>query len=109
MHNFENWIFEEVHPDEKIQFMSWGFYDKDQISKECILNGYQGQIAKLLIADFRNLKFAFGDVTGIRKGRGLERALEYLRIPLEGTHHRGVDDARNIGKIFEKIYSQINW
>jgi len=30
--------------------------------------------------------------------------LEYFKIPLEGTHHRGIDDARNLGKIFEKMY-----
>jgi inhibitor of KinA sporulation pathway (predicted exonuclease) len=26
-------------------------------------------------------------------------ALKYLNIELEGTHHRGKDDARNIAKI----------
>jgi inhibitor of KinA sporulation pathway (predicted exonuclease) len=30
-------------------------------------------------------------------------ALELLDIPLEGTHHRGVDDAKNIAKILSWI------
>jgi inhibitor of KinA sporulation pathway (predicted exonuclease) len=30
---------------------------------------------------------------------GMAGALKYLNIELEGTHHRGKDDARNIAKI----------
>jgi inhibitor of KinA sporulation pathway (predicted exonuclease) len=30
----------------------------------------------------------------------MEKALNKLNIPLEGTHHRGIDDAKNIAKIF---------
>jgi len=30
-------------------------------------------------------------------------ALEMLNMPLEGTHHRGVDDAKNIAKILRWI------
>ncbi len=29
----------------------------------------------------------------------MARALARLGIPLEGTHHRGIDDARNIARI----------
>lgn len=108
MSNFEKWIFAEADEDALMKFWSWGFYDKDQIIKECLLNGYTGKIAKLMVENHRNMKYAFGDATGIRKGRGMERALEYLNIPLVGTHHRGIDDARNIGKIFERIYSTLN-
>lgn len=108
MSNFENWIFDKVTHGESIKFWSWGFYDKDQIIKECLLNEYSGKISKLMVENHRNMKFAFGDATGIRKGRGMERALEYLQIPLVGTHHRGIDDARNIGKIFERIYTTLS-
>jgi inhibitor of KinA sporulation pathway (predicted exonuclease) len=30
-------------------------------------------------------------------------ALNILDIPLEGTHHRGIDDANNIAKILRKL------
>jgi len=29
----------------------------------------------------------------------MAKALHILEIPLEGAHHRGIDDARNIKKI----------
>jgi inhibitor of KinA sporulation pathway (predicted exonuclease) len=33
----------------------------------------------------------------------MEGALNLLNIPLEGTHHRGVDDAKNTAKILRWI------
>ncbi|MBE7532664.1 MAG: hypothetical protein HS099_23410 [Ardenticatenaceae bacterium] len=30
---------------------------------------------------------------------GMARALQILKMPLEGTHHRGHDDAWNIARI----------
>lgn len=34
----------------------------------------------------------------------MSKALRILNIPLEGIHHRGIDDAKNITKIFMKFY-----
>lgn len=33
------------------------------------------------------------------KSCGMARALEIAGLPLEGTHHRGADDARNIARL----------
>jgi 3'-5' exoribonuclease 1 len=32
--------------------------------------------------------------------------LELTSLPLEGTHHRGIDDARNIAKLLPYILGQ---
>jgi inhibitor of KinA sporulation pathway (predicted exonuclease) len=32
-------------------------------------------------------------------------SLEYLKISLEGTHHSGIDDCRNISKILVRMFS----
>lgn len=37
----------------------------------------------------------------------MERALKMLNLPLEGTHHRGIDDAKNISRIFVKIFDRL--
>ena len=37
---------------------------------------------------------------------GMKGALAMEDIPLEGTHHRGIDDARNIAKIFIKHFGK---
>ena len=37
---------------------------------------------------------------GFTKERGMAKALRHANIELEGTHHRGGDDANNIAKLF---------
>ena len=36
----------------------------------------------------------------------MEQALALLDLPLEGTHHRGVDDAWNTGLILSRLIMQ---
>ncbi|MNV83539.1 hypothetical protein D3C71_1773530 [compost metagenome] len=38
---------------------------------------------------------------------GMSAALRKFGLKLEGTHHRGIDDAKNITKIFIKNFD--NW
>ena len=37
---------------------------------------------------------------------GMKNALEFDKLKLDGTHHRGIDDAKNIAKIFIKYFEQ---
>ncbi len=50
-----------------------------------------------------NLKQLFTDTQGLPKRYGMAQALELAGIELEGTHHRGIDDARNIAKLLPLI------
>jgi len=45
-----------------------------------------------------NIKFIFQRVTGI-SGKGMAQMLQVLKLSLEGKHHSGIDDCRNITKI----------
>ncbi|WP_255512454.1 hypothetical protein [Flagellimonas sp. S3867] len=36
----------------------------------------------------------------------MRRALNREGLNLEGTHHRGIDDARNISKIFKAYFDK---
>ena len=40
------------------------------------------------------------------RGIGMKKALNLLNIPLEGKHHRAIDDAKNISKIFLYYYDK---
>ena len=82
---------------------SWGAYDLDQFEKDCLRHKME------LPATFRNhinLKKAFAQIEGV-KPMGMKAALEWLRLSLEGTHHRGIDDARNIAKVAQRILPRI--
>ncbi|SDM91635.1 hypothetical protein SAMN05421820_105374 [Pedobacter steynii] len=50
-----------------------------------------------------NVKTLFALKKKLSHEKGISAALSLLKIPLEGTHHRGVDDANNIAKILNWI------
>ena len=99
---FEQWI---NHKDEDITLLlSWGHYDKTQLTRECEAKGYQGKIIDLL-ESHHSLKHEFAELRNT-KPCGMEKALRILGLPLEGTHHRGIDDALNISNIFRSVYDE---
>ncbi len=75
-------------------FCSWGDYDRKQLMKDCRYHKIPYPFGV-----HRNLKKEFAGRRHI-KPVGVARALNILGIPLEGIHHRGIDDARNIANIF---------
>lgn len=80
---------------------SWGAYDLRQLIVDC--ERHSIPFPKSL-KNHINLKKTFCDLKRI-KPCGMKRALRILGIPLEGKHHRGIDDARNIVKIAQVILS----
>ena len=67
--------------------LSWGNYDKKQLPEPIWIDRHI------------NLKDEFASLMGVRRC-GMKRALGHCDIPLEGTHHRGIDDAKNIASIY---------
>jgi inhibitor of KinA sporulation pathway (predicted exonuclease) len=91
-------FLEWIGPDPFV-LASWGAYDPKQFEVDCARHRIQ------FPAPFRrhlNLKKAFADLRGI-KPCGMKQALRLLGIPLDGTHHRALDDAKNIARIARLI------
>jgi inhibitor of KinA sporulation pathway (predicted exonuclease) len=53
---------------------------------------------------FINIKLEFEYIYKIKAG-GMVNMLKYLNIPLEGRHHSGIADTKNIAKILLRIIS----
>lgn len=85
-----NWI-----GDTDYHWCSWGAYDLEQLRIDCRRHqvlfppGLQQHI---------NLKKEFGRLFQQQRC-GMMTALKYLGLKHQGTHHRGLDDARNIARI----------
>lgn len=90
--DFWNWI----DIDEDYLLCSWGFYDRSQFKKDCELN----QLNTAWLKHHISLKHQYAEIKNLRRPMGMGGALRKENIPLEGTHHRGIDDAKNISKIF---------
>lgn len=76
-------------------FCSWGDYDRKQLQSDCAHH----RVPYPFGADHLNIKQAFAERRGLKKAPGMARALKDVGLPLLGTHHRGIDDARNIAKL----------
>lgn len=96
-----------LHNDYKIDertWASWGDYDRKQLTNECNNKAipFHGQNSPHL-----NLKHLMAVEYGLRSGEGMDRALERFKIKPEGVHHRGVDDAYNIARIYAKHLGRV--
>lgn len=96
--DFQNWI----NLEEAYCLCSWGFYDKKQFKMDCELFGLDTSWLKRHIS----LKHQHADIMKLHRPMGMDGALKMEKIPMEGTHHRGIDDARNITKIFLAHFSE---
>jgi inhibitor of KinA sporulation pathway (predicted exonuclease) len=80
-------------------FGSWGDYDRNQFKQDSKFHNIPFPIAYPHV----NLKQLFSEAQGLSKRYGMAEALQLAGIELEGTHHRGIDDAKNIAKLLPFI------
>lgn len=78
---------------------SWGGYDLNQFRRDCRRHGVAFPLS---FERHVNLKKEFARLMNI-KPCGMNRALRHAGLPLEGTHHRGIDDARNIARLAARV------
>jgi inhibitor of KinA sporulation pathway (predicted exonuclease) len=101
LEEFQNWILS--FGDEYL-LCSWGFYDRVQFKNDCELHGLPTNWLEAHIS----LKHQYAKIRQTRP-TGMKVALKSEKIILEGTHHRGIDDAKNIAKIFVKLFDKWNF
>lgn len=83
------------HESSDRTFISWGDYDRKQFQNNC-----KDYTVKYPFGPRHlNLKNTFSLFHGLDRELGMDAALERLKMPLEGTHHRGSWDSKNIAKI----------
>lgn len=103
---FKEWLNEFETP----VFNSWGYYDKKQLIRDCNFHGeefpfggYHTNLKKQFANRFGNGKPRYRG----RQSYGLGTALKMAGLSFKGTHHRGIDDARNIARLVPHICPKI--
>lgn len=74
---------------------SWGDYDRKMFETQCPSFGVSYPFSTQHV----NLKVLFTEQLRLKKSVGMARAIKMTGFPLEGTHHRGGDDAWNIAQL----------
>lgn len=80
---------------ERARFCSWGAYDQRQLQQDAAWH----RVALPFHGPHTNLKELFSRALGEPRRFGMHEALARVGLDLRGTHHRGIDDARNIARL----------
>ncbi|MEO0470898.1 MAG: 3'-5' exonuclease [Bacteroidota bacterium] len=81
---------------------SWGHYDRKQLEKDCKLH----EISCEWLQSHFSVKHQFAKLKQFKRPCGLGQALDNEGLTFKGTPHRGIDDARNIVRIFSRYFDQ---
>lgn len=91
-------IKDEYH-SAPLTWAGYGNFDGEQIIEQCDWLGIKNPFSE----NYMNVMYEFKRHFGLHKQIGLKRALDYLNMDFEGTHHSGADDAYNTARILTKI------
>ena len=80
-------------------FCSWGKYDRRQFERDCRYHGVDYPFPP----EHVNLKEEFSRALNTGRRFGVDGALKRLGLKFVGTHHRGIDDVRNIARIVRHV------
>lgn len=88
------WLAEFLRGKDAL-FCSWGGYDRNQFRRDA-----QQHRVKLPLGERHvNLKAEFSRRLGESREYGTGQALRRVGLGFAGTHHRAIDDARNIARL----------
>lgn len=89
---------------EPFTLISWGNFDPRQLQTDCARANVKYPAS---FGHHVNIKTRFSEAHNI-KPVGMARALKILKLTLTGTHHRGIDDARNIAAIAQTMLEHLD-
>ncbi|MCQ3929428.1 MAG: DNA polymerase III [Chloroflexi bacterium] len=92
-------ILKKEYLSDERMWASYGDYDRAKFEKQCRLY----KVSYPFGPRHLNIKSLFGLMNGIPREIGLEKAMGVLNLPMEGTHHRGHDDAWNAAAILSTL------
>ncbi len=88
-------LLRERYATHERPWASWGAYDRRMFETQCASFGVEYPFSATHI----DLKTWYGQLELSGKRIGMAAALRREKLSLDGTHHRGGDDARNIARI----------
>jgi inhibitor of KinA sporulation pathway (predicted exonuclease) len=98
-------ILAKDHLAGKRGWASWGDYDRKQFTRQCSASTAEYPFGNR----HTNAKAVFAEAFGLPRPVGMAQALKVAKLPLEGRHHRGDDDAWNIAALVVLMAQRGDW
>ncbi|MDB5388492.1 MAG: Exonuclease RNase and polymerase [Planctomycetaceae bacterium] len=80
-------------------FCSWGDYDRKQFLQDCEYQNIEYPFG----SEHLNIKAEFSRTLNLKKKLGITEALRHFGLRFEGSHHRGLDDAKNMARVVRRV------
>lgn len=96
INRFKAWLYRYS----AFAFCSWGDYDLRQLQQDCDFH----KVPYPISASHINLKRLMVERQSLSKKPGLDEAIRLAGLEFVGSHHRGIDDARNIARLLPYIF-----
>jgi len=87
---------------ENVVFLTCGAWDMDKMFK-AMVGMCKIKEFPICYTKYINIKKDFAKKYNLRRPIGMAGMLKHAKLELVGRHHSGIDDTRNIAKIFEKM------
>lgn len=97
-------ILSEYGANGKRTWASWGDYDHTQLERECKSKQIRFPFGKTHL----NIKNLFAVMMNLKQECSVSEALNRIKLDFNGTPHRGVDDSRNIARIYGWLLQKWN-
>ncbi len=108
IHTFYWWIGRTLLDHRKVSlpegdfsdvvFCSWGYFDWNQLKRECERKGLP-----FSFREFLNVKELEALDAGIKKGKGLSKAMARRKVSRTGSAHRALSDADGVAEILRRV------
>ncbi|MEN0005516.1 MAG: 3'-5' exonuclease [Bacteroidota bacterium] len=96
---FQDWA--EIYEEDYV-LCSWGNFDRRQLIQDCKLHKMEYD----WVEEHINIKQQYKEIKRKHRVRGLRATVESEGFEFTGEHHRGIDDAENLAKIFIKYLDE---
>jgi inhibitor of KinA sporulation pathway (predicted exonuclease) len=94
---FREWIESD---DEAYKLCCWGHKDKILLEQDCIDAGMETDWLNPCL----DLKQQYHQLKGLSRKHGLKKCLAREGIEFDGSHHRALDDAKNLTQLFIRYF-----
>lgn len=106
INRFYDWATNDYQED--VYYVSWGGFDKKQLLKEACKNKLNLICIEEIKYKHYNLKNIYAKVLKLHRQLGTLNALKKEGLVFDGSNHRGIDDSKNIYRIYMAQKSKIN-
>ena len=101
LQQYQKWYQQNQFSEENVCIVTCGDFDLKCLKREC---EYKGMEVPSTLQKYINIKEVYELFSGIKKKNlSMVAMLNDSKIELEGKHHSGIDDSRNIAKILQHV------